>query len=144
MNLLFILLSLITFSGKNNSVCNQGIKGKVVWIGGNQMPGPGRQTSRGAGIKREILIYKPTTMDNAIRTGSLYSEIKTELVAKTSSKEDGSFRIKLPPGEYSVFIKEKEGYFANLFDGEGRINIIEVKRGEFSEVTIRVDYQAAY
>lgn len=143
MNLLFILLSVINFS-ENKAVCGQGIKGKVVWVSGNQMPGPGRKATEATGIKREILIYEPTLMNEAVRNGSLYSEIRTKIVTQTTSKEDGSFRIKLPPGEYSVFIRENEGYFANLFDGKGRINIIEVKRGQFSEVTIRVDYQAAY
>lgn len=124
--------------------CGQGIKGRVIWLSGNQMPGPGRTASPEAGIKREIHIYKPATLQEVTRAGKFYAEIRTELVAKITSKEDGSFKIKLPPGEYSVFTKESGGYFANLFDGNGRINVVEVKRGNFTDVTVKVDYEAAY
>jgi hypothetical protein len=60
------------------------------------------------------------------------------------SKEDGTFTVKLPPGIYSVFVKEKKGLWANTFDGLGRINPVEVSAGEYTKFTINVNYEAAY
>ena len=122
----------------------QGIKGKVEWISGNQMPGPDRPASKPLGIKREIWIYQATRIDDATMEGVFFSNIGTSLIKKVKSKKNGCFKVKLPVGEYSLFIQEKKGLFANRFDGQNRINWVIVKPGEFSELTIRVDYEAAY
>jgi hypothetical protein len=124
---------------------NQGISGRVEWISGNQMPGPDRPTSKAKGIKREIWIYQPTTLNEVEASeGVFFSNIKTTLVRKAKSDRKGRFRISLPPGEYSIFIKEKNGLFANQFDGQNRIHCVAVKPGEFTEITIQVNYEAAY
>jgi hypothetical protein len=52
--------------------------------------------------------------------------------------------VKLPPGEYSLFIEEEKGLFANSFDGQSCIQCITVKKGEFNSITILVNYEAAY
>lgn len=109
------------------------------------MPGPDRPTSKAQGIKREILIYQPVAMSDVDASdGVFFSNVKTALVKKAKSNCKGRFRVKLPPGEYSLFTKEKKGLFANQFDGQGRIQCIVVKPGEFTEVTIRVNYEASY
>jgi hypothetical protein len=123
----------------------QGIRGRVVWVTGNQMPGPGQAPSHPQGIRREIWIYEPTFLTDARQSeGVFFSAIRTKLIKKVRSKSDGRFKTRLPPGHYSLFSMEKKGLFANLFDGQGRINPIEVKAGEYVELTIRVDYTAAY
>ncbi|WKZ60573.1 MAG: carboxypeptidase regulatory-like domain-containing protein [Cyclobacteriaceae bacterium] len=124
---------------------NQGIAGRVEWISGNQMPGPDRPATKAKGIKREIWIYQPTTMADAnAPDGVFFSDIKTTLIKKIKSNCKGRFRVKLAPGEYSIFIKEKKGLFANQFDGQNRIHCVAVKPGEFTEITIQVNYEAAY
>lgn len=122
----------------------QGIKGKVEWISGNQMPGPDRPASKPLGIKREIWIYPATTLSQASMDGVFFSDIQTLSVKKVKSGKNGCFKATLPPGNYSLFVKEKNGLFANRFDGQNRINCVTVKPGEFTEITIRVDYEAAY
>jgi hypothetical protein len=123
----------------------QGIKGKVEWITGNQMPGPGVKATKAPGIKREIYIYGPTTLQQTtVKDGVFFSNISTKLIAKKRSKKNGKFCVKLPPGEYSVFVKEADGLFANQFDGDGRIQCITVKNGEFLPLAIKVNYTAAY
>jgi hypothetical protein len=136
-----IILILVTTV---SCMSQQGITGKIVWVSGNQMPGPGKNNKPAEGIQREVHIYKPTTLQQTKRANGFYTEVQTELVAKVQSNADGSFTAKLPPGEYSVFTKERQGLFANIFDGQGRINTIEVKPGNFVEMTFRVDYEAAY
>jgi hypothetical protein len=123
---------------------NQGITGKVLWIEGNQMPGPGRKSSEPQPVMREIYIYEPVTEQQAKNSNGFYTEIQTPLIAKATSNADGSFTVALPPGEYSVFTKEPEGLFASIFDQKGRINVISVPKHEFTSVTLRINYNATY
>jgi hypothetical protein len=122
----------------------QGIRGEVLWVGGNQMPGPGKIATPKLGVQREVHIYGVTTVDKEGHSGPFYTSVKTDLITKFQTKEDGSFKIKLPPGEYSVFVKEPQGLFANLFDGQGKINPVTVQTKQFTWVVITVDYEAAY
>ncbi|MFZ6010262.1 MAG: carboxypeptidase regulatory-like domain-containing protein [Bacteroidota bacterium] len=137
----FVVLMAIAFGAHAQK---QGIKGKVFWLAGDQMPGPERAKAPQQGIIREILIYEAVTLQQTTQQNGFFSDIKTRLVAKTKSSQDGSFRVKLPPGQYSVFTQEPKGLFANLFDGQGRINTVTVKPKEFAWITITVDYAAAY
>lgn len=122
----------------------QGIAGKVVWISGNQMPGPGKAHTPPKPIAREIYFYTPTAPNETKMSNGLFSDIRTTLVAKITSKVDGTFSVKLPAGEYSVFTKETDGFFANIYDAKGRINVVKVSRRKFTKLTIQVNYQAAY
>lgn len=123
----------------------QGIKGKVEWVSGNQMPGPGKKETKAQPIVREIYIYEATTTQQAASQGAtFFSDVSTKLIKTIKSKKDGNFCVKLPPGEYSVLVKEDHGLFANQFDGKGRIQCIEVKKGEFARLVIQVNYEAVY
>lgn len=138
--LILVFIGLIVEVGAQK----QGIKGQVFWLSGNQMPGPGRESAPHLGIQREIHIYKPATPTDAEQQDGFFKEIKTEFVAKTLTKTDGRFKIKLPPGEYSVFTREPKGLFANLYDKDNRINIVVVKPKKFTWHVITVDYEAVY
>jgi hypothetical protein len=123
----------------------QGIKGQVFWLSGNQMPGPDKSTTPKQGIIREIQIYHVATMSDVVMQDNYFKEVKTGLVAKVVSGKDGFFKVKLPPGEYSVFTVEAgKGLFANIFDVSNKINPIIVKARKFSWLTITVDYESAY
>lgn len=135
-----VLICAVTFSQAQK----QGISGKVFWLSGNQMPSPALNSTPQQGAAREIFIYKITSVNDATQNGNFFSDMKTELVGKTFSDYEGSFKIKLPPGEYSVLVKEPQGLFANSFDKENKINAVVVKPGKFSWVTINIDYEAAY
>jgi len=135
---IFILLSSAACLGQK-----QGVSGSIFWMEGNQMPGPGRINNK-KGIAREIYFYKPVKAANQRRINSLYTEISGKLVAMTKSDSEGHFRIKLRPGKYSVFSKEEGGLFANLVDGDGFINTVDVKRNQFTHFVINVNYKAAF
>ena len=122
----------------------QGIKGQVFWLSGNQMPGPGRELAPNLGVSREILIYEATTKADVVQHETFFSDIKTRLVATVVSGNDGRFKVKLPPGRYSVFIKEPSGLFANLFNTSGEINPVVVEPKKFTWMSITVDYEAFY
>ena len=142
--LLFLLafFSLVQFVGAPK----EGIKGQIFWISGNQMPGPGKSTTAELGVARDVLIYKATTGNDVEQKDQFYQNIKTELVGRVrSSAVDGTFKIKVPPGEYSVFTQEPNGLlFGNTPDGKGCISCVVVKPKKFSWVALTVDYEAAY
>jgi hypothetical protein len=136
----FLLLGAVAFAVAQK----QGIIGTVEWIQGNQMPGPDRQPIKPTGIKREVWIYEIVSLQQVESEGVFFQNIPTRMIKKVSSNRRGKFKVKLPPGEYSLFIKEKEGLFANRFDQNNRINAVEVKPGKFTRITILVDYEATY
>ncbi|MFO7256568.1 MAG: carboxypeptidase-like regulatory domain-containing protein [Bacteroidota bacterium] len=141
--LFFVLATLIAYPFEG--VCQrQGIRGQVFWLSGNQMPGPGRAVTPGLGIKREIHIYEVATRNQADQQEVFFSNIKTRHVATVVSDADGRFKVKLPPGRYSLFVKEPQGLFANLFSTSDEINPIVVEPRKFTWVSITVDYEAAY
>lgn len=135
---------MLCFISLNTLAQKQGIKGKVVWISGNQMPGPGKKLDKGKGIEREILVYKPVAVQNAKQKDGFFTEINETLVTRIKSKADGSFCVKLPVGEYSIFTKEPDGLFASIYDDQGRINVITVEKKKFSEITLQLNYEATY
>jgi hypothetical protein len=122
----------------------QGISGTVFWVSGNQMPGPNKISAHPKPIEREIYIYEPVKLSQTKQANGFYSEVNAKLIAKIKSKADGSFQATLPPGKYSLFVKEPDGFFANLLDGEGYINIVEVEKKVFTKTVVNVNYQAAY
>jgi hypothetical protein len=122
----------------------QGICGKILWVEGDQMPGPGTNKKSSIGVPREILIYEPVTLQQVTEAKGLYQQVKAKLINKGQSSTSGLYKIKLPSGKYSVFVKEPDGLFANIFDGQGYINTVEIKRGKFTEFTVTINYKAAY
>jgi hypothetical protein len=137
--IIFALLIFLTASAQK-----QGIRGQVFWIAGNQMPGPDARPSAKLGVQREVYIYELTLLSNCTMEEGFFTHVSTKLITKVVSDEDGSFKVKLPIGQYSVFIKEPKGLFANLFDKDNTVNPVVVKEKRYSWITIAIDYQAAY
>ena len=108
------------------------------------MPGPEAILSPNQGATREIIIYELTTFKDVTQVGPFFRDVKTKMVATIQSKPDGTFKVKLPPGAYSVFTKERNGLYANLFDEKNNINPVTVKDGQYAWRTITIDYDAAY
>ena len=143
MKMSFILPLL--FSVGCTSTNLQGIKGQVFWVSGNQMPGPNVSKTPPKGVQREIHIYELTTTKQVeLTTKGFFKNFSTELIMTITTKQDGSFKVKLPAGSYSVFVKESEGLYANLFDENNAINPVHVVSKEYVWLPITVNYQAAY
>ncbi len=136
--ILFFVSSLVVLGQK------QGLRGQVFWVSGNQMPGPEAILSPNQGAVRDILIYELTTFNDVTQVGPFFRDIKTKMVASIQSKPDGTFKIKLLPGSYSIFTREKNGLYANLFDAKNNINPVIVKNGQYAWKTITIDYEVAY
>ena len=91
------------------------------------------------GVRREVVIYELTTLDMASHENGIFRNLPTTLVTSIISEDDGSFKVKLLPGTYSVFVKEGDGFYANLFD-QNRINPVVVKPKQYAWVTITIQY----
>ena len=144
-----VLMILSDCVSQNLRTGKQGILGEIRWIEGNVMP-TAEDTSyinktEGEPVKRVIYIYKAIKRDEAKPyDGVFYTDIKTELIRKIKSNTQGKFQVSLPPGKYSLFVKEKGGLFANTFDGENYINPVTVQPEKFTEIQILVNYRAFY
>ena len=125
----------------------QGITGQVIWLEGNLMPSidhPDTKARRGKPVVREIHVYKLTNVKETESRNGFFTKIKGNLIKKSGSNESGYFSIQLPVGEYSIFIKEEQGLYANLFDGNNNINPVVVNKDKVTEIQVKVDYKAVY
>ena len=124
---------------------SHGITGKITWYEGDRMPGVNRPMNPGKPVRRTLYIYDLTNQREAVsRDGIFYSDLETRLIKKAKSDPSGNFSVSLPSGKYSVFVKEEQGLFANMLDGAGNINPVEVTEDSVTEMDIRVDYKAYY
>lgn len=130
----------------HTKVLKEGIAGQLIWLEGNLMPtiDDSRTLPKGQPVQREVHIYALTKTSEAERDESFYKNIQTELIQKVMSDKNGLFKISLPPGKYSLFVKETQGLFANIFDGYGNIMPVEVYKDEVTTVRIEINYMAAY
>jgi hypothetical protein len=141
LKLLFVLLIFSSFHALHAQ--QEGVKGQVFWIYGDKMPGPEKRSPM-QGVVREIDVYELTTLADVDQGNGFFKKIYTRFVTSTTSAEDGTFKIKLPPGKYSLFVKEENGFYANLFDSDKNICLITVKPKQYAWMTITIDYEATY
>lgn len=140
----------------------QGVYGRVFWVTGNLMPSVGKKPKKrkpqknkpkqnnlnGKPVIRQLWFYSLMSRSKLKTEGRLYKIPEAKPVAVTTSDEDGCYQIKLPPGQYSVFtVEETNGQkklFANIFDGQGNVNPIEVKSRDLTELNIKINYKAVF
>jgi len=91
-------------------------------------------------VQRTIRVYNYTTLKEVEGHIPLYDAVNSRLVAKTESDENGFYQISLQPGKYSVFIMEKNKYYANSKDGQGGINSVSIVKDSVTIELLRIDY----
>lgn len=121
-----------------------GIEGQVMWVSGNQMPGPDKKPTSGKGVEREVLIYEVLTAEDVMTSNGFITQVNKPLIQSVHTDKHGVFTVQLKPGTYSLLVKEPRGLFANRYDQNNHIQPITVKAGERTMVTIIIDYEAAY
>ena len=134
-------VELRTHNEKKISI-TEGVWGTLVKTEGNCMPVINWEntTCKQYPVKREILIYEYTKMNETRHEFAKFFEIYTKLVATTTCDEEGFFELALKPGKYSVFVREGDYLYANLFDGQGGIVPITVESSKISEIFLNLDY----
>lgn len=119
----------------------QGIKGQVFR---SPDQSPARPSSALAepqfGLVCKVEIYKPTDSSQVTAVApSVYDSIRSEWVAEAQTKADGSFKVKLPPGDYSVFVKLSNGLYSDQTDQEGHIGLVKVPQKAWSWLPVVVE-----
>jgi len=126
----------------------EGIWGTLVQREGNCMPGAVDETMPNScrlfPVKREIWIYEYTVWNEAVSSSHspvFFENVHTKLIAKVKSDNEGFFEVKLKPGKYSVFVKEKGLLYANFGDGQGGIAPVSVELSKVLEIDwLQINY----
>ena len=143
--LLFIFYLLALHPSILTTTCfRQGIKGNVYQVSGNQMPSPDRPPSKPKGIKATLAIFELTNTSQVKVSGKFYETPTTKLVELIQTDEQGTYKVKLRPGNYSLFIKIDSLYYSNVFDDKFNIHPVEIKKGKWSVDNFTVNYNAVY
>jgi hypothetical protein len=124
----------------------QGLEGVVYQVTGNQMPSPDIKPSKPRGFQTVVYVYPLTSLDQVKRKdlSSFYYAIQTTLIRKIETDSNGYFKVKLPPGQYSIFTKKDTLFYANWFDGNNHIAPVTVQRGKITKIEVRMDADATY
>ena len=120
----------------------EGIWGTLVKTEGDCMPAIDWEntTCKQFPVKREILIYEYTKINETRHEFTKFLEVYTKLVATATCDEEGFFELALESGKYSVFVREGGYLYANSFDGQGGISSITVESSKVSEEFLNLNY----
>ena len=124
----------------------QGIAGYILEEKGNRMPSPDRPLSAPKGLKTQVFFYPVTdiTQLTQLTTPGLYQVISTPPQATTTTDSTGFFSVSLPPGTYSIFVKHREGFYANWFNEKNQVSPVEVLAHKVTTVKLIVSGGASY
>lgn len=147
----FLFVSITTgcgikqYTAKKGEKIQQGIAGQVFELIGNQMPSPDRPgNSDGNPIQATVYVFELTNHSEQTQESGVYTNITTKKIAAIRTADNGEFKIALPEGVYSLFVKVEEGYFANLFDEKMNIHPITITKDQMTTTKVKVDYKATY
>lgn len=127
-------------------VAQQSICGTVVEKRGNYMPGPDRPTPTGRPVERDVLIFPLLNINqvDAGENGFINSVRDAKPVATVKSKPDGTFCANVPPGRYSLLVREPKGLYANQSDTQNNIFPVTVEKGKRTQVKVEITHQAVF
>jgi hypothetical protein len=130
----------------DSTAVTQGIRGKVEIWQGNFMPVTDPQKSQGKilpGAGRRVRVYQPVIVATGMAPARLDS-VSSPLVAETICDSLGKFVLKLEPGQYSVFVEDSGGWYANGWNGEGVQGAVNVEADKVRDVTIKITNKATF
>ena len=136
---------------KEKITITQGIAGQVMFWRGDFMPMMGDEAAsagRMTLVSREMYIYPGLKQDEVQAKADVgmpfYSKIKQKPIKTIQSDENGFFQAALPPGIYSILVREGKDFYANGIGANGMIYPIEVKANEVTIFQFDITYQATY
>lgn len=123
----------------------EGITGVVCFSQGNFMPGSSRRGGVIEPVRRTIEIHAGTIDGVAAAAGqTFWTSVPTPLIATVTSGDDGWFEVAVPPGTYSLFVRESGRLYANGTNGDGIITAVEVVAGTVARTRLDIRYKASY
>lgn len=129
-----------------NTPIQQGIEGFILIERGNRMPDPDKPASSPQGFATTVFFYPVTELNQLTPTATtgLFQPFKTKSIDSVSTDATGYFSISLPAGKYSIFVKYKDGLYANWFNEKNQVSPVEVSDHKISTVKFTVSAGATY
>ncbi|MHB1327039.1 MAG: peptidase associated/transthyretin-like domain-containing protein [Gemmatimonadales bacterium] len=124
----------------------EGVWGQVSFWQGDFMPGACSGASITA-VERIVYAFEPARLDQAVLNvppRRFWAELGSRIVDSTRSDRHGFYQMSLPPGRYSIVVREEGGYYANGFDEEGYISPAIVHPGQQTKWHLGITYEAVY
>ena len=138
-SLLSILICLASFTTLHAQ--RSGIKGQLYWMSPDPDFKPAEQNIPYQGVPLEIYVHQLTTAAEVDYSNGKITKIYTPVVTRLFSKPHGTFKTRLPQGQYSVFVYYKNAYYGNLIDSQGYLSpAIITKNNKTAWVTITLAY----
>lgn len=145
MKLVYCLLSVFLFVGcatRSQQAKTSILSGELRELVGDFMPSPDLPKDlSGMPLKARIAITTAVAAEtNAI---PFFNALPARLVKEVKTDAKGIFRLRLPPGRYSVFVQLKEGWYANLIQ-DGLIQPVYLQKDSTTSITIKVTPKATF
>ncbi len=122
----------------------QGIEGKVVRLSGNQMPGFGIERQEPEAIATAVWIFTGAIAGESPHWSVSQASQHPQWRATILSGDDGSFKVGLPPGDYTLFAQYETELYLNAFSGYGCYQTVQVKTGQMTTVELVNSEAATY
>lgn len=119
---------------------NSRIEGQLYWHAPDANGAAAGQINSYSGIPLEIFVHTLTSAAEIDTEDGVITKIYTPVIKRAFSKWNGTFRIKLPHGAYSVFVLYKNQYYGNLQDKDGNLSPAIVSRERRTWLTITINY----
>ena len=145
MKLVYCLFSAIVFAAcatHSQHTKTTLLSGELRELVGDFMPSPdAKQDLSGRPLQAKVAI----TPAVAAETNQLpfFKTLPARLVKEVKTDAKGKFRLRLPPGRYSVFVQLKEGWYANLIQ-DGLIQPVYLQKDSTTSITIKVTAKATF
>lgn len=145
MKLVYTLLSVFLLVGcvtRSQQAKTSILSGELRELVGDFMPSPDLPKDvSGMPLKAKVAITTPVAAEaNAI---PFFKTLPARLVKEVKTDAKGKFRLRLPPGRYSVFVQLKEGWYANLIQ-DGLIQPVYLQKDSTTSITIKVTTNATF
>lgn len=146
---LTVLLSIYSCSSSqhlNDQKIQQGLEGTVQIVKGNNMPSPDLPPTKPKPYPTTVYIHALTSVAQltVLNKSGLNSAVLTPLIATVETDSTGHFRLELPPGQYSVFVKYKNGFYANWFNEKNQIGPSVVEEKKITQLNLLISAEASF
>ncbi len=117
---------------------NQGVRGAVTRVTGNQMPsiGENRQRSKPQPVKTSVWVFSGRIPAKGTSLSITEAKQNFKLVTQVKTDKKGKFFVKLPPGEYTIFAQYGNDLYLNSFLGDGSFKTVQVTEGKITETRL--------
>ena len=124
----------------NNNAKPQGIRGKVLKLTGNHMPGPGPRLGGGPQpLSVPVHVFK-----GKLKRFARPNPKHPQLVNTGRSDAKGNYAVALEPGTYTVVAEIDGKLYLNSFSGDGSWSTVTVKKNTWATWVIRDTSGAAF